>query len=324
MEVIRLHYPLNNNQLPNEPVVLAMGFFDGVHRGHQHVIRRAKREADHRHLSLAVLTYDHAPGIVYQEYSGGYRYLTLTNHKVALMKQLGVDRVYLMSFTSLFASLSPQAFVDDFLMKLHPKVVVAGFDHTYGQDPSIANMHNLPRFSQGRFDVLTVPKLSTKHGHKIGSTAIRHLLNDGQISLANQQLGYYYTTSGLVVHGLARGRRLGFPTANIEWPNHQLIPAVGVYVVQLKIADGPWIGGMASVGYNITFGKAPHQTLEINLFNFHQMIYGESVQVRWIRKLRGEVKFDGAAELIAQLKQDQVDSEKCLANLPVIHHQIIQ
>ena len=323
MEVIRLHYPLKQNTVLNEPVVLAMGFFDGVHRGHQQVILQAKEEARKRHLPLAVLTYDHAPGIVYQEYPGGYRYLSLLKRKINLLAQLGVDRVYLMSFTSQFAALSPQSFVDKFLIALHPQVVVAGFDHTYGHQ-DVANMQKLPGYARGRFDVVTVPKYTTSTGQKVGSTAIRHLLDNGQIEEANQQLGYYYITTGLVVHGLARGRTLGFPTANIEWPCHQWIPAVGVYVVQLKIADGPWIGGMVSVGYNITFGKARHKTLEINLFDFHEMIYGEAVHVRWIAKLRGEVKFNDANGLVAQLKQDQVDSEKWLAHLPVIDHQIVK
>lgn len=322
MEVIKLHYPLHDQQVPSEPVVLAMGFFDGVHRGHQRVILTAREVARRHHLPLAVLTYDHAPGIVYQEYPGGYRYLSLVQRKLDLLNQLGVDRVYLMSFTSHFAALDPQTFVDQFLMDLHPQVVVAGFDHTYGQK-DVANMKHLPQFAKGRFEVVTVPELATSTGAKVGSTAIRHLLDQGQIAQANQQLGYYYTTSGLVVHGLARGRTLGFPTANIEWPVYQRIPAVGVYVVQLKIADGQWIGGMASVGYNVTFGKAPRKTLEINLFDFHQMIYGETVQVRWISRLRGEVKFNGAAELVKQLKEDQVDSENLLKHLPAINNQIV-
>lgn len=313
MEVIRIHHPMDPTLIPAGPIVLAMGFFDGVHRGHQAVIKRARQIAEQRQVPLAVLTYDHSPSVVYQRYPGGFKYLTTTKRKLALLDQLGVQRVYLVSFTSSFASLDPQSFVDQYLVNFHAQVVVAGFDHTYGK-PEIASMDYLPKYAHGRFQVVTVPKLTDDDSNtKIGSQMIRQAIDEGKIQAANHALGYFYQTSGLVVHGLARGRTLGFPTINVETPMEERVPAIGVYAVRVTIGNQTY-DGMASVGHNITFGPAD-LTVEIYLFDFDQMVYGEEVTVQWLQYLRGEVKFADANALIAQMKQDERHSRRILENI---------
>ena len=311
MQVIKIHHPLEKRLIPAGPIVLAMGFFDGVHRGHQAVIKRAREIARKKGLPLVVLTYDHAPGIVYRQYKGGFKYLSTVNRKLELLNDLDVDRVYLISFTSSFASLSPQQFVDEYLVGFHAQTVVAGFDHTYGKE-DIASMKLLPKYAAGRFEVVTVPKF-TENGsqEKIGSREIRKLIDTGNMEAANQALGYPYQTTGLVVHGLARGRTLGFPTINVEHPEEERIPGIGVYAVKVKLGK-KWYDGMASVGHNITFGDANQLTVEINLFDFQQMVYGEEVVVRWYQYLRGEEKFTGADALVAQMKQDEENARHIL------------
>ena len=324
MQVIKIHHPFDPELIPAGPVVLAMGFFDGIHRGHQAVIKTARRIADEKGLPLAVLTYDHRPEIVYQQYpAGGVHYLTPLPRKLDLLKQLGVDRVYLVNLTSALSALDPQTFVDQYLVGFHTQVAVAGYDHTYGADPSVANMAHLKEFAKGRFEVVTVEKLTLQDNHKVGSTRIRELLELGDVQSANELLGYFYQTSGVVVHGFARGRTLGFPTANVAWPEAEWLPSIGVYVVQMKIGER-WYNGMASVGRNVTFGDHNEKTLEIYLFNFNQLIYGENVQVRWIKRLRGEVKFNSADDLIAQMRLDQHHSELTLQNLKALPGQILQ
>lgn len=323
MQIIKIHHPLDSSVVPAGSVVLAMGFFDGVHRGHQAVIRKAKEIARQKGLPLAVLTYDHLPKIVYRQYPvGGVHYLTPLPRKMELFEQLGVDRVYLTNLTSALSALSPQEFVDQYLAGFHAQVVVAGFDHTYGSDTSKANMAHLSEYAKGRFEVVTIDKQTLTDNHKVGSTKIRQLLDQGDVQQANEQLGYYYTTSGVVVHGFARGRTLGFPTANIAWPQLEWLPAVGVYAVQLRIGD-QWYDGMASVGNNVTFGDNYAKTLEINLFDFHQEIYGENVKVRWVKHLRGEVKFNGADELVAQLKRDRQHAKLILNDLQPLPEQLL-
>lgn len=313
MQVVHLHYPINLQRVAKNPLVLAMGFFDGVHRGHQAVIQRAKQGADYRKLPLAVLTYDKFPGIVYQSIPGRFHYLTTLERKAELLEQLGVDLVYVMDFTSHLGALRPQEFVDDILLRMHVKVVVAGFDHTYG-DHQVATMERLANFAQGRFEVVTVDKFTDdQSSEKISSTRIRQAIDEGLVEKANELLGYHYQTHGIIVHGFARGRTIGFPTANVQWNIDERLPAVGVYAVRFRV-NQVWYQGMTSVGYNVTFGDNHEKTIEVFLFDFNDQIYGEKVTVEWVQRLRGEIKFAGVEELVAQLQQDEVDSRQILSN----------
>lgn len=309
MQVIHIHHPFAAAQVPDGPVVLAMGFFDGVHRGHQAVIQTARQIADRDQLPLAVLTYDHHPAIVYQASEKRVTYLSPLQRKLDLLEQLHVDLVYVVSFTSALSALTPQEFVDQYMLGFHAQTVVAGFDHTYGPK-DVATMTNLPKFSQQRFEIVEV-RAQTDAQVKISSTRVRHAIDNGNVALVNELLGYRYQTSGVVVHGEARGRTLGFPTANIEWPEDQRMPSVGVYAVRLQVGDR-WLDGMASIGYNVTFGDRRPKTLEINLFDFHQMIYGENVRVQWIARLRDEIKYTTVEALIEQLEQDELDTRAVL------------
>lgn len=309
MQVINIRQPFDPARIPDGNVVLAMGFFDGLHLGHQAVIERARNFAKEYGLPLAVLTYDHHPSIVYHASEQRITYLSPVQRKLELLDELGVDITYLVSFTSALSALKPQEFVDQYMIGFHAKIVVAGFDHTYGPK-DIATMANLPKFAKDRFKVVEVSE-NLDDDLKISSTRIRHEFDEGNVSLANRLLGYSYQTSGTVVHGEARGRELGFPTANIEWPVEERMPGIGVYAVQLKVGE-IWYDGMASIGYNVTFGDDRPKTLEINLFDFKNMIYGENVKVRWVARLRGEVKYTTAEALIDQLKNDEIETRKIL------------
>lgn len=322
MQVVKLRYPWHADAIPQGSVVLAMGFFDGVHRGHQAVIKQAADEARRRHLPLAVLTYDKLPAIVFQQFPHGVHYLTNNARKLDLFAQLGVDRVFMVDFTSQLAHLSPQEFVDQVLVSLHPAAVVAGFDHTYGQ-PDQANMENLPTYVRRRFDVVVVPKLQGQGAGKVGSTTIRQMIDAGRIEEANDLLGYRYVTHGVVVHGLARGRTLGFPTANVDWDPVERIPEIGVYAVQFKIGDH-WYDGMASIGHNVTFGSHAPKTIEVYLFDFQAEIYGEHVTVRWVKHMRGEVKFDGPQALVAQLNEDEDACRRVLHAMQPLDGQVLE
>lgn len=298
-----LHYPIQNFKQPVRQVV-AMGFFDGVHLGHQAVIKRAKAEADALGVPLAVLTYDPHPSVAFKALTEPLKYLTVVKQKAQLLETLGVSEMYKMQFTSQLAGLSPQVFVDEVLMQLNPVAVVAGFDHLYGSDKNQANMANLAIYAKARFDVIIVPEFDDL-GLKIGSSKIRSALCVGDMQTVNRQLGRIYHTTGIVVHGEARGRELGFPTANVLTPELEWLPGIGIYAVKISIA-GQWHIGMASIGRNVTFGDNRPITVEINILDFNQAIYGEDVTVAWHLHLRGEVKFNQVDDLIAQLEKDKV------------------
>lgn len=311
-KIIKLHYPLTDIIQPAQQVVV-MGFFDGVHLGHQAVILKGKQLADDLGLELAVLTYQPHPSVVFKMLSEPLKYITTSDKKAQILFDLGVSKIYNMQFTSLLAALQPQEFVDEVLMKLNPAVVVAGFDHLYGSDHQSANMSLLDTYAKKRFKVEIVPEISDKNG-KIGSTSIKRYLSEGNLTEVNNQLGRIYTTTGIVVHGEARGRKLGFPTANILTPELERLPGIGIYSVRISIAD-QWYLGMASIGRNVTFGDNRPLTVEINILNFDSAIYGEEVIIEWHHYLRGEVKYDGVDSLIAQLKKDKIDTYHYFKNI---------
>lgn len=225
MKVINLSYPFKK-ELTAGKVVLALGFFDGVHIGHQKLIKEARIIAVEKDLPLMVLTFDRHPKEVYAGVKD-FEYLNTPEEKAYEMSKIGVDYLVILKFTPEFSHLAPQAFVDEIIMGLKADTVVAGFDYSYGPK-DVANMENLPAFAKGRFDIKVVPK-QIFAGKKIGSTEIRQAVKSGNLRLATELLGHPYLTSGKVVHGFRNGHKLGFPTANLElaWP--KVLPKIGVY-----------------------------------------------------------------------------------------------
>lgn len=311
MQYISLNHPYDLKKIIDEPIVLILGFFDGVHRGHQAVIKKGVEIARKRNIKAALMTFNHTPQLVYKTFNPqNYSYLTPLPIKKEKVAQLGVDIYYEVAFTHDFGLQSPQEFVDSYLVAWHAQVVVAGFDYTYGQ-PEIASMKQLPEYAKGRFDIVEVPEQFVNET-EVSSTFIRRQLSECTLGKANAALGYPYTTRGKVIHGKKRGsRELGYPTANIFSDPYTLIPASGVYVVKAKV-KGKWYGGMTSVGHNVTFGDHNPQTVEVYLFDFDQTIYGEKMEIKWLHYLRPEIKFDGAQALIKQLDQDAIISKEWL------------
>lgn len=308
MKIIKLTHPYDPDRIPKERVVMTLGFFDGVHLGHQRVIRRAREEADRRGLPLALLTFNQHPKIVYENIRlNDYKYLSTNQRKSELAEDLGVDILYFVEYTFAFGSQAPEEFVDNYLVGLHTEVAVAGFDYTYGKK-EIANMQTLPIHAAGRFDVIEVEELS-HNNHKIATTNIKQLLEKGQVDQANLELGYIYEVYGTVIHGEKVGRTLGFPTANIQIPHPQLVPGIGVYAVEIKVR-GRWYKGSASIGHNVTFYDDADLTVEVYILDFKDMIYGEKVRVKWHHYLRGEQKFESVDGLIEQLNQDEANSRQ--------------
>ena len=315
MQVINLSAPYDKKQIPAGPVILALGFFDGVHRGHQEVIHAAKKLAVEKNVKLAVMTFDRYPKGVYQKLAPeDIRYLTLTKRKLELFSELGADIAYVLEFNSNMTKMRPQDFVDNYIVGLNAVGAVAGFDFTYGK-PDSANMSVLSDYARGRFTIHEVPELKER-SQKVGSTQIKAALDQGKIQHANALLGYPFETSGIVVHGKARGRTMGFPTINVKVDQQQKLPTIGVYAVKVQI-DEKWFDGMASVSHNETFGPNRKLTVEINLFDVKQDFYNKDVRVQWFQFLRSSIKFADVADLIEQKKQDETNTRKFFNDLNV-------
>ncbi|WDT66736.1 bifunctional riboflavin kinase/FAD synthetase [Companilactobacillus crustorum] len=304
MQIINVKHPLLNEQRPQTDTVLIMGFFDGVHLGHQKVIKTGVNLAKKHNLKSVLLTFDRSPRTVYQ-HEEDFKYLSTNERKAELLEALGIDYLYFVEFSDSFAKLKPQEFVDQYMINLQAKYVVAGFDYTYGKK-DIANMATLPNYSREQFTTVMVPE-QIIDDQKIGSSAIKDFITHGKIEEANKFLGYIYQNQGVVIHGLQRGRTLGYPTANLSVDGNQLIPSIGVYATRIKVGNN-WYKAMTSVGYNVTFKENTGVTIETNIFDFDQDIYGQKVQLEWVKYLRGEVKFDDADGLVKQLKLDKENS----------------
>ena len=315
MEIVKLKEPYDKNAIVDSPIVLALGFFDGVHRGHQEVIKRAIEKGKSLGVKVAVMTFDRHPKIIFQNIDGEkFKYLTMLDEKLEHFKNLGVDIAYVGKFDENLAYLSPQDFIDKYVVGLHAICVVAGQDYTYGKH-DIANMDTISNFAKGRFEIITVDHLQ-RNDQKISSTQIRKDLDSGNVEAANLLLGYQYENHGTVEHGFKRGRKIGFPTLNVSIPKNERILGEGVYAVKVKIdKDNLWYEGMASIGHNETFGDDLEKTVEINLFNFDKSVYGEKVIVKWYKFLREMVKFDSVEELIDQLNKDKRDTEVFFGDL---------
>ncbi|EEJ73001.1 riboflavin biosynthesis protein RibF [Lactobacillus ultunensis] len=302
MKIVHLTYPVKENILSSK-IVLALGFFDGVHLGHQRLVRRAKEIAEQKNLPLVVMTFDRHPKEIYED-KKNFKYLETLEEKADKMTELGVDYLAVMPFTKKFSSIGAQDFVDNVIVKLNADTVVAGFDYTYGPK-EIANMEHLPDFAKGRFDIVMMPK-QIFEGKKIGSTEIRQAIKDGKMELAYELMGHHYVMSGTIGHGKRNGHKLGFPTANLIWAEHKVIPKIGVYATKTEI-DGKWYESMTSVGYNVTIGQPDKIYIESNLFDFNQDVYGKPMKIKWYKYTRGEVKFDSLDELKDQLMKDKTE-----------------
>lgn len=277
--------------------VLALGFFDGVHRGHQHLLAIARQNAIKNNLPLAVMTFNRHPSEVYAR-NNHFKYLDTIDEKAQSMAKLGVDYLLVMNFTNDFSKISGQEFVDNVIVKLGAKVVVAGFDYTYGPK-DIADMKHLPEFAQGRFKIITVPK-QTFASQKIGSTEIRYALTMGRVSLATKLLGHHPKVSGTVIHNLINNDQLKISLASLKWPEKKLIPKTGLYATKAKV-DGKWYESMTSVSQ-----QANEQVgIVLHLFNFNKSLYRKPITIKWYRYERNEIDFNNLWDLRKQLKQDQ-------------------
>lgn len=308
MKVITVHHPhsISKNDFPL--LVLALGYFDGVHRGHQRVIRAAVEKAKEFNACSAVMTFDPHPSVVLGHKHKHIHYITPLEDKKEIIEELGVDYLFIVRFTSEFASLIPQDFVDQYIIGLNALHVVAGFDYSYGRLGK-GTMETLPFHSRDMFTSTTISEL-TDDDLKVSSTFIRDSLKEGDVKKVRQLLGRPFKMKGTVIHGDKRGRKIGFPTANIELAYDYLTPKLGVYAVRMKIHD-KWFDGVCNIGYKPTF-KNPDEyslSIEVHIFDFHASIYGEEVYIEWYERIRDEQKFSGIEELISQI---QIDKDKAI------------
>lgn len=311
-------------QLPKfKNAVITIGTFDGVHRGHQQIIRQLKAESEKCGGESVLITFDpHPRQVLYPEYNK-LQLLNTLEEKIYLLEHQQIDHLVVVPFTKDFSSFSAKEYVRDFLVaKLHPHIIILGYDHHFGHNRE-GNIHLLRSMQSAyNFQVVEIP-VQVVQDLTVSSTKIRDHLLAGNIRLANDLLGYSYFISGKVIHGDQRGRELGFPTANIFQENElKLIPAEGVYAAKVWIpspvsenAETSFMkyDGAANIGHAPTF-QGKEQRTEVYLFDFDQDIYDRQIMLRFQDFIRPDQKFESAEALIERMHQDVKEIKKILKN----------
>ncbi len=288
-----------NELQKEEPTVLVLGYFDGIHLGHKALFERARKVADERGLTVTVLTFPESPRLAFSRFTPELLlHLTSQEQRYLLLEKNGVDQLVMTPFTSEFASNTPAEFIERYVKGLNAQALVAGFDYHFGN--CRADVQDLMELFDGQVEIVSEVSL---RGEKVSSTRIRQAIQSGDVSLANQLLGYPFMTEGIVVHGDARGRTIGYPTANLAPFDRVHLPSEGVYVAEVEV-DGKRYRSMTSVGKNVTF-DGTELRIEAHIFEFDRFIYGEKMTIFWLEKIRDMVKFDGIEGLMEQMKSDE-------------------
>lgn len=297
MRIYHISYPIIERNF-NESV-LAIGFFDGVHMGHQQVINKAKETAKEKKLQSSVMTFTPHP----LEVIGNKKidYITPIKTKINILQDMNIDICYIVEFTKGFADISPDEFIDNFLMRLNIKSIVVGFDFSFGK-MGIGNPEKLKELSSGRYSVDIIEQYSA-NAKKISSTRIREKLLQGNLKEANCLLGRNFVINGQVIDGDKRGRTIGFPTANVELQEDFVPIKNGVYIVNVLYKNKSYLGVM-NVGKKPTFSQNNLKTIEIHILDFAKDIYGEIIEVEVLDFMRDERKFNSVDELIMEITND--------------------
>lgn len=298
----------NIAQVRNIPnAVVTIGTFDGVHIGHQAIFKKMKELAQSVDGQTVVVTFSPHPRQVLNIDSSNLRFICTEEEKLKRFEQLGIDNVVVIKFTKEFARTPSDEFIKDFIIeRIKPSYIVVGYDHHFGKNRMgdfelLSKLGQQFNFKVERVEAQDVDEVA------VSSTKIRHALAIGDVATANRLLGYPYSVTAEVVRGNMIGRTIGFPTANLELQKeYRLINNAGVYTCLVDY-NGLTYKAMANIGKRPTIGDRDDDNfiIEVNIFDFDQDIYGQHITVRFLDRIRSEVKFNGLEELKAQLNQDR-------------------
>ena len=289
-------------------MVVATGFFDGVHVGHRLVIKQLVEAAAVRGDESTVITFWPHPRNVLQKEARTLRLLTTLGEKKQMLLGLGVDHVEVLQFTKDFSAMTTEEYLCMLMERFGAKTVLVGYDNRVGSDAM--NPDQVARTAERLgLEVIRTDMVSSSEGYAVSSTKIRYCLEAGDVQGAASMLGYEYSLHGVVVAGNRIGRTMGFPTANMQlYEPLKLVPGNGVYFVKVETV-GRSLFGMCNIGHRPTVSAGNARTIETNIFDFDEDIYGLDIKVTFLQKIRDEIRFASLEELKVQLERDR---EACL------------
>ncbi|SMC35338.1 bifunctional riboflavin kinase/FAD synthetase [Moheibacter sediminis] len=285
--------------------VLTLGMFDGVHIGHQCIIQKLIQIAEEIDGESTLLTFEPHPRLVLSDGKADLDLLNTLEEKIELLEQNGLQNLILHPFTKEFSQLSSEEFVRELLVnQIGVHTIVIGYDHHFGRNRE-GNFEQLQKLSQElNFNLIKLEEVKSDDLH-ISSTQIRNGLLEGNVEFAQKGLGRFYSLKGKVVHGDKLGRTLGFPTANLELPDYKLIPKNGVYLVKVNFRNEIY-KGLLSIGTRPTVTNSNEKRIEVFILDFKEEIYGETLDLKLIRFIRDDMKFNSLEELISQMNYDKL------------------
>lgn len=308
---MKVFHDLNN--LPTfKNAVVTIGSFDGVHTGHQKIIEKVNQLARSINGESIIITFHPHPRQIVYPKDDTLKLLTTIEEKIELFERYGADNVVVAPFTIEFSQLSADEYIQKFLVgKFHPKHIVIGYDHRFGLNRQ-GDIHYLKWYGKDAgYEVLEIEKQEVED-IAVSSSKVRKALEKGDVRSARQFLGHFFTLTGPVVHGQAIGLSLGFPTANLDIrQKHKLIPPSGIYAV-LVYHQGTQYRGMLYIGDRPTIKEYSHRTIEVNIFDFDKLIYGETLKLELVEFLRGDTAFETLEDLKVQLSKDRANAQKVL------------
>ncbi|MEB3101115.1 bifunctional riboflavin kinase/FAD synthetase [Ferviditalea candida] len=313
MRIIRLTYPFQPKELEflDSRHILTIGYFDGVHLGHQALINRTKELARLRNLPSSIMTFHPHPREVLGHVKNA-RYITPFNEKLKQFERLDVDHTFILTFDDVLSKLSPEAFIDQVLIPLRVDSVVVGFNFTFGHLGK-GTTDLLRDYAGERFDVSVVRPVHLDDV-RVSSTLIREQLHSGHMQTVRDLLGRPYHVTGNVVQGEGRGHTIGIPTANLKLDAPYALPPNGVYAVRV-ILEGSVYQGVLNIGRKPTFHESFQTSLEVHIFDFSRTIYGQRLDIEFQAFLREERKFASPGQLVEQIRRDMEQAKTLLGSL---------
>jgi len=309
---VKIYHSISTFNSTEKTSIVTIGTFDGVHIGHQEIIKNLVKSASDTNNKSVILTFFPHPRMVLQK-GTNLKLLTTLQEKIVLLEKTGLDFLIIEPFTKDFSRYTALDFVRDILVQqLKLKKLVIGYDHHFGRNRE-GNFEQLKEYGiVYGFDVEEIPAQDIQN-IAVSSTKIRKALEEGNIEKANSYLGYEFMLTGTIIHGRGLGQKWNYPTVNIHIEEtYKLIPKSGVYIIKTSINNNH-IFGIMNIGYRPTIdGK--HQTIEVHLLDFNADLYGENIQVQLVYRLRDEQKFVSVDELFAQIKRDESNARKLITN----------
>ena len=284
-----------------EPFVLTIGNFDGIHKGHQYLLKKLLKQSRHHQGKACVITFTPHPYEILNPERKNFL-INSYNEKKFLIENLNIDYFVSLKFTRDFSTKGPETFIKEYLESDYLRGIYLGYDFSFGADKR-GSYEVIQKYFLNRPVEISMENEFCLKGNNVSSTRVRDMIEEGNFTDVTNLLGRSFFVTGIVLKGLGRGKQIGFPTANINVSEKRIFPRLGVYITETSYQDMIY-HSITNVGINPTFKNSGKMSIETNIFDFDNEIYGERIEVKFLKRIREEKKFSSVNELVLQISKD--------------------